>query len=133
MSITEDLRQLQNPRLQPGTKDVLGFDLGHGDTSVSRVPAAGGRVEPQEVVKGAKVIATIVGMRQDGGTIVGKDAFSDPEVLHPVQQFKSSNVDDPAVAGPLRSFVSGAIQGLKANNGTIPFDSTTLIVFGCPS
>lgn len=128
----DSLKSLEQPHLIPETKDVIGFDLGHGDTSLIRVPASGGRVQILEAVIGLKVIATAVGTRADGSIVIGKDAFR-RDIADVVQQFKSPYVTDPAVAGPLRSFVTQVLKGLRLNNSTIPFDATTLVVFGCPS
>ena len=133
MTAADPLKLLEQPELIAETKDVIGFDLGHGDTSISRVPAIGGQRQILEAVKGFKVIPTVVGRRKDGSIVVGKDAFSDPKVAHALQQFKSPHITDPTVADPLRLFVSGVMEGLRRTSSTIPFDLTTLMVFGCPS
>ena len=132
MAISETLQQLQYPQLLPETKDIIGFDLGHGDTSVSRVSATGGDSQKLEVVTGYKVIPSVVGTENET-PIVGKRALTDPEVIQPRQQFKSPDISKPEVGGPLRSFVSGVMKSLRSNNSTVLFDSTTLIVFGHPS
>ena len=132
MAISEALQQLQHPQLLPETKDIIGFDLGHGDTSVSRVSATGRESQKLEVVTGYKVIPSVVGTENET-PIVGKRALTDPEVIQPRQQFKSPDINKPEVGGPLRLFVSGVMKGLRSNNSTVPFDSTTLVAFGHPS
>lgn len=132
MVISEVLQQLQHPQLLPETKDIIGFDLGHGDTSASRVSATGGDSQKLEAVTGYKVIPTVVGTENEM-PIIGKRALTDPEVIQPRQQFKSPDISKPEVGRPLRLFVSGAMEGLRNNNSTVLFDSTTLIVFGHPS
>ncbi len=132
MAISEALQQLQHPQLLSETKDIIGFDLGHGDTSVSRVSATGGDSQKLEAVTGYKVIPTVVGTENEM-PVVGKRALTDPEVIQPRQQFKSPDISKPEVGRSLRLFVSGVIEGLRNNNSTILFDFTTLIVFGHPS
>lgn len=132
MAISEALQQLQHPQLLSETKDIIGFDLGHGDTSASRVSATGGDSQKLEAVTGYKVIPTVVGTENEL-PIVGKRALTDPEVIQPRQQFKSPDISKPEVGRPLRLFVSGVMEGLRNNNSTVLFDSTTLIVFGHPS
>nr|WKN38534.1 hypothetical protein K4G66_07435 [Tunicatimonas sp. TK19036] len=132
MDNIQSLEQLERPQLISETKDVVGFDLGHGDTSAARVSATGGRVQPLELVKGTKVIPTALGTRTDGSIVIGKDAFRQ-DVKDSVQQFKSAKVNDPQVSVALRTFVNEAVNRLRTNNSTIAFNPTTLMVFGCPS
>ena len=132
MDNIKTLEQLERPELIAETKDVVGFDLGHGDTSAARVAATGGRVQPLELVKGTKVIPTALGTKADGSIVIGKDAFRQ-DVNDPIQQFKSAKVSNPQVSVALRTFVNEAINRLRINNSTIAFNPTTLVVFGCPS
>ena len=132
MNNITSLEQLERPALTDETQDVVGFDLGHGDTSAARVAASGGRVQPLELIKGTKVIPTALGTKADGSIVIGKDAFRQ-DVSDPVQQFKSARVSDPQVSVALRTFVNEAIHRLRTNNSTIAFNPTTLVVFGCPS
>ena len=124
MAISEALQQLQHPQLLSETKDIIGFDLGHGDTSVSRVSATGGDSQKLEAVTGYKVIPTVVGIENEI-PVVGKRALTDPEVIQPRQQFKSPDISKPEVGKPLRLFVSGVMEGLRNNNSIVLFDSTT--------
>ncbi|HHM04926.1 MAG TPA: hypothetical protein ENJ19_04175 [Gammaproteobacteria bacterium] len=132
MNDTSTLQLPAAPRLAAHTKDVVGFDLGHGDTSVTRAPAAGGRVDTLEIRKGLKVIPTAVGSGRGGQTVIGDETFQ-RGVSTVYQQFKSPYLDDPAVAGPLAAFLTEAVKRLRDNHSTIAFDDTTLLVFGCPS
>jgi len=132
MNKIESLDQLEHPELISETKDVVGFDLGHGDTSAARIAATGGRVQPLELVKGTKVIPTALGTRTDGTIVIGKDAFRQ-DVRDQVQQFKSAQVSNQQISAALRIFVNEAINKLRVNNSTIAFNPTTLVVFGCPS
>ncbi len=126
------LEQLAQPNLSRNTKDILGFDLGHGDTSVAFVPATKLERAQLEIAKGKKVIPTAVG-KKAGGTVVVGDAAYLSDVLKVEHQFKSSRVTDPNVSEPIRAFVKKVFEELRRNNSTISYDKSTLVVFGCPS
>lgn len=124
--------QFENQELEHYTKDVIGFDLGHGDTSISHVSASGGDTEKLEIVKGYKVIPTAFSMDKNGVVVIGKDAYR-KNFLNVQHQFKNYKVNDSIVAKPLGQFLKAVIEKLHANNSVISFDRTTLIVFGVPS
>ena len=126
------LRALEQPELDPDPVDIIGFDLGHGDTSVARVHALGGEAMKLEILKGSKTVVTAVAKAADGGILIGRNAYRG-DAMGLTHQFKSSQVTERAVYEPLRLFVRATVGKLRENNSTIPFDRTTLFVFGCPS
>ena len=126
------LRALEQPDLKPDPVDVLGFDLGHGDTSITRIHVLGGDANKLEILKGSKTVPTAVARTSNGIVLIGRQAYS-KDARDLVHQFKSSHVNEISVSEPVGLFVRTALDKVRENNNTIPFDRTTLVVFGCPS
>lgn len=116
----------------PHTAEVIGFDLGHGDTSVARVDA---RHQTEttifEVVADRRYTVTAVG-RERGEIVIGRDAVESAEVEELQTGFKSPDVDDPVIRAALQDFVAGVAKRLRDGFG-VQFGPQTLVVFGHPA
>lgn len=113
-------------------KDVefIGFDLGHGETALTRAFAQG-HSEP-EILEYRGTRSLITAVAKDGKAIrIGAEALSlsDARIW---AKFKSPDLDAPDVREPLTLFTKALIDGLT-KDGSLrgPKDSRFLI--GCPS
>ncbi|MEV4136694.1 hypothetical protein AB0J72_31525 [Dactylosporangium sp. NPDC049742] len=116
----------------PGIESIIGFDLGHAETSVSYV-AVGGDREPRvcEIVPGARIVRTVVGNDPDGNTVIGDEAVIRRDVVDLNAKFKTPDLSSGPGAHATVQFVR-AILGRLIETGTVPGPGT-LIVFGHPA
>ncbi|MEU8080275.1 hypothetical protein AB0B31_33065 [Catellatospora citrea] len=110
---------------------IIGFDFGHGETSVSRLTATASQPTVLEITPGRRVITTAVGIAPGGISVIGDEALRRSDVTDLSVAFKKANLKDRAVSRPTGMFIDAVIRQLE-NNGE-PVDEHTLVVFGHPS
>ncbi|MFC8848541.1 MULTISPECIES: Hsp70 family protein [unclassified Micromonospora] len=121
--MTSDLKSVQR---------LVGFDLGHGETSVARMNVTNGS-QPYvvEVFPGSRVVTTAVAKLPSGTIVIGDNAALLPDATDMQAKFKSPHIADPRVHRPTSAFV-GAVLDLLVDSGEA-IDGDTLVVFGHPS
>ena len=115
-----------------GSKDIefVGFDLGHGETALTRAFAQG-HAEPEILeYRGVRSLITAVAKDRDGVRI-GAEALSlsDAKIW---AKFKSPELQAPDVAEPLTLFTRTLVEGLAAD-GSLRGPNESRFVIGCPS
>ncbi|MEL6686311.1 MAG: hypothetical protein AAFP97_01670 [Pseudomonadota bacterium] len=116
-------------------KDIefIGFDLGHGETALSRAFAQG-HAEPEILeYRGSRSLVTAVSKagKSSGDIRIGAEAltFTDARVW---AKFKSPDLDDPEVREPVTLFCKTLIKGLT-DDGSLRGPAQSRFVIGCPS
>ncbi len=112
--------------------EIVGFDLGHGETAVALAMFAA-TTEPQILdIHGSKSIITAVAQHATRGTLIGDDAFMARNVSSLRIAFKSPEIDRFEVREPLKLFVGKVLEVLLKDR-EITGGDTTLFFVGCPS
>lgn len=112
--------------------EIVGFDLGHGETAVALAMFAA-TTEPQILdIHGSKSIITAVAQHPSRGTLIGDDAFMARNVSSLRIAFKSPDVERLEVREPVKLFV-GKILEILLKDRKITGGDTTLYFVGCPS
>ncbi|WP_133916770.1 Hsp70 family protein [Streptomyces sp. NBC_00582] len=119
---------------------VIGFDLGHGDTALTKVhiglhtgaAALGDRNAPPEVIElggDRRQLVTAVAVTPDDAVLVGEDAVAH-EGPRKYVAFKSPDLDEADVRTPLELFARRVVADVRA---THVGDGPVRWVFGHPS
>ena len=111
--------------------EVIGFDIGHAETAVTRANM-GATTQPAVLkVQGQAPIVTAVA-ETGGRALVGKDAYSgrNPEGLNVA--FKSPRLKDHETRRPTKLFVQRIVEMLIEER-KIAGGAESLFVVGCPS
>jgi molecular chaperone DnaK (HSP70) len=113
-------------------REVVGFDLGHGETAVAWV-----RLESQSApqileVNGRRSQVTAVGRHPTLGVVVGERALRFPDMHDTRIAFKQRPPGDADYAATLRAFVS-QYHSLLHTAGTVGPEEETCYFVGCPS
>jgi molecular chaperone DnaK (HSP70) len=112
--------------------EIIGFDLGHGETAVA-LAMLSATVEPQILdVYGTKSILTAVAQHPTRGVLIGDDAFMARNVNTLRIAFKSPDIDRQDVREPLTLFVGKVLEVLLRDRKITGGDATLFFV-GCPS
>ncbi len=112
--------------------EIVGFDLGHGETAVA-LAMLSATVEPQMLdVYGTRSILTAVAQHPTRGVLIGDDAFMARNVSNLRIAFKSPDVERLDVREPLVLFVGKVLEVLLRDRKITGSDSTLFFV-GCPS
>ena len=111
---------------------IVGFDLGHGESSVS-VTNLLSRDTPDslELLNGRKSIITAVGIG-DNKVLIGDDAFLSNKIDAFHIMFKSFEFEYEGFITPMKFFVSELFNILE-NRGTLRLEENTHFFVGCPS
>ncbi len=120
-------------------KDIefIGFDLGHGETALTRAFAQG-HAEPEILeYRGVRSLVTVVSKdKKRSKTIrIGSEALTLSDSTDNAKvwaKFKSSDLDAPDVREPLTLFTKALIQGLT-DDGSLRGPRDSHFVIGCPS
>ena len=127
------IKILNNEKLSGKDIEIIGFDLGHGETSITRTSLLSKR-EPiaVDIINGKKTILTTVALHPKRGVLIGDDAFDafDPIKMHIF--FKSRHLELLEVAEPMKIFIQKCLQCI-INNGSIVCDNDTMFIVGSPS
>ena len=112
--------------------EIVGFDLGHGETAVALAMFAA-TTEPQILdIHGSKSIITAVAQHPTRGTLIGDDAFMARNVSSLRIAFKSPEIERYEVREPVKLFVGKVLEVLLKDR-EITGGDTTLFFVGCPS
>ena len=112
--------------------EIVGFDLGHGETAVALAMFAA-TTEPQILdIHGTKSIITAVAQHSTRGTLIGDDAFMARNVNSLRIAFKSPEIKRYEVREPVKLFVGKVLEVLLKDR-EITGGDTTLFFVGCPS
>jgi molecular chaperone DnaK (HSP70) len=112
--------------------EIVGFDLGHGETAVA-LAMFGATTEPQIVdIHGSKSIITAVAQHPTRGILIGDDAFMARNVSSLRIAFKSPEVERHEVREPVKLFVGKVLEVLLKDRAITGGDKTLFFV-GCPS
>ena len=112
--------------------EIVGFDLGHGETAVALAMFAA-TTEPQILdIHGSKSIITAVAQHATRGTLIGDDAFLARNVSSLRIAFKSPEIERHEVREPVKLFVRKVLEVLLKDR-EITGGDTTLFFVGCPS
>ena len=118
----------------PSLKDVeiIGFDLGHGETAVA-LAMVSATAEPQILdLYGTRSILTAVAHHPTRGVLIGDDAFLSRNVMSLHIAFKSPDVERREVREPISLFVRKVLEVL-VHDRKITGGDETLFFVGCPS
>jgi hypothetical protein len=113
---------------------VVGFDLGHGETALSKVQVRDD-APPQAIdlpgsVSGRQHV-TAIAQHPQRGLLVGENAIT-PGVTYLALAFKSPQLDRPDVSEPTRLFVAKVREDVTSA-GLVPRTGVQVWVFGAPS
>ena len=90
--------------------EIVGFDLGHGETAVALAMFAA-TTEPQILdIHGSKSIITAVAQHPTRGTLIGDDAFMARNVSSLRIAFKSPEIDRFEMREPVKLFVGKVLS-----------------------
>ena len=112
--------------------EILGFDLGHGESAIA-LAMLSATVEPQILdLYGARSILTAVARHPTRGVLIGDDAYLSRNVSELAIAFKSPEVERREVHEPITLFV-GKILEVLVRDRKITGGAVTLFFVGCPS
>ena len=114
--------------------EIIGFDLGHGETALARTRRnAGGEPTPLEIC-GSRSIVTAVGRDGDGRIVIGRDVVTfSSNLVETYTRFKHSTLDaHPAAGKATRLFVRGVCDHL-IESGQVARPDQAFFLVGCPS
>jgi molecular chaperone DnaK (HSP70) len=112
--------------------ETIGFDLGHGETAVSKARVES--IEPPEMleVNNKKIQITALGWHPDLGYLVGEQALIQVGVTLLEIAFKQRPNDDPNYQKTIRKFLETYYHLLKESK-QIEGGETSHFFVGCPS
>ena len=112
--------------------EIVGFDLGHGETAIA-LAMFGATTEPQVLdIHGTRSLLTAVAQHPSRGILIGDDAFMARNVNSLRIAFKSPEVERFEVREPIKLFV-GKILEILLQDRKITGGDATLYFVGCPS
>ncbi len=131
------IQALDKAPSQPINKEIIGFDLGHGETAIAKTTlfteeSKFNLTPPKtlEIINGKSSIITAVAMK-DGRILIGDDAYSFKDVTDLYILFKSYQLDDPKVYEPIKNFVRKCLDNLQKQGTRL--DQNTHFIVGSPS
>jgi molecular chaperone DnaK (HSP70) len=112
--------------------ETIGFDLGHGETAVSKARVES--IEPPEMleINNKKVQITALGWHPDLGYLVGEQALIQAGVTQLKISFKQKPNNDPTYRKTISSFLETYYHRLKESK-QIEDGSGSQFFVGCPS
>lgn len=111
--------------------EIIGFDLGHGETAISKTMLFSNS-EPQAIDIGGKTsIITAVGTI-NGRTVIGEDAYMSRDTKDLSILFKDYEFEKPEVREPIQKFVRRCLEILREQH-KIAGDQFTYFFVGAPS
>ena len=112
--------------------EVVGFDLGHGETTLSITNLLSSN-EPKNIeILGSKTTITAIAEHNERGVIIGEDAYESLNSKYLDIGFKSFNLNDPDKIKPLKAFIK-KIKEILINEKNIKGLKETLFIVGCPA
>jgi molecular chaperone DnaK (HSP70) len=114
-------------------KEIVGFDLGHGETAVAKA-AVRSDAEPELLeVNGRKSQVTAIGIDpKRARPLIGEQAINARNLVRLDISFKRRPQQDPAYRQSVRQFLQEYYR-LLAEGGQLSPDGTTRFLVGCPT
>lgn len=111
--------------------EIIGFDLGHGETAICRTMLAS-TAEPEVIdIEGKPSIITAVGM-VNGEIAIGEKAYLSRNAQDLSILFKNYHFDNPEICNSIQNFVKGCLKILRDEN-KIKGDQGSYFFVGSPS
>lgn len=124
-------REYANLLKQKANLEIIGFDLGHGETAICRTMLAS-TAEPEVIdIEGKPSIITAVGM-VNGEIAIGEKAYLSRNAQDLSILFKDYHFDNPKVCNSIQNFVKGCLKILRDEN-KIKGDQDSYFFVGSPS
>jgi hypothetical protein len=124
--------QLPSPVYLDTELEIVGFDLGHGESALALAQVAA-TTEPQVLdLQPRKSFITAVAVHPKHGVLIGEDAYTARNLESLRVGFKSSRLQQPETREPTRLFVRKIAELLRQKN-LIRDPQKTHFVVGCPS
>lgn len=114
----------------PVVDEIVGFDLGHGETAIARVSLQPNSTPTTLEIMGRKSQVTAIGQIPGNGLVIGENALSDLRVKDLRLGFKERPPSTPDATRALVEFVRQCKNLLK---GQIRDGGRTHYFVGCPS
>ncbi len=115
-----------------GITDIIGFDLGHGESALTLAKVAS-VTEPQVLeVQASRSFITAVAEHPKRGIIIGDDAYKARELDSLRVRFKTSELNNPQARAPIKLFASQVLHLLEEKD-LIPNRQHCRFIVGCPS
>lgn len=126
--------------MSDGPTEVLGFDLGHGETAVARASLTADTPAEMLEIQSRKSIVTAVGRHPTRGVVVGEAALVDPSIEDAAIGFKGSPLGRPGESPVqiaernerVKQFFRGCLLSLAAGKQLSDLAGARVYV-GCPS
>jgi hypothetical protein len=112
--------------------EVVGIDLGHGETAVAKVSVNHDTSPTAITVRGKTSQITALGYHPDRGFVIGQEALLDPDVQAVLTTFKQRPTDDPSYPEILADYLRTYYQVLR-DSGNIRGGEKSHFFIGCPS
>lgn len=119
----------------PSDVTIVGFDLGHAETTLAKTRGASATSPEPVPLKGAPSghpLLTVVGVQRNGTVMVGQEAAGAHGLTELHVAFKSPHFDDPTVSKPVQLFVEKVVEDAQ-ENGHIPGNGAIHWTFGAPA
>jgi hypothetical protein len=118
-------------------KEVIGFDLGHGESALARAVLEGNRSQVQDLeVNNARSQITAVGYHPQEGILIGEAALTTENVVELAVAFKCNPITEPErwveANKKIRDFARACYQALRRMNKIAPGEQCHFYI-GCPS
>jgi hypothetical protein len=112
--------------------EVVGIDLGHGETAVAKVSVHHDTPPTAITVQGKTSQITALGYHPHRGFVIGDEALLDPDVQTVLTCFKQRPADDPSYQEILADYLQ-AYYRVLVDSGSIRGDKESYFFVGCPS
>ena len=112
--------------------EIIGFDLGHGETAVAKTTLFSTSHPAPIQINGKNSIITAMGMSQ-GRILIGDDAYKSTNITDLSILFKSYRLNEPEVYEPIENFVRRCLEILRTQRDIQENDEDTYFFVGSPS
>src|SRR5262249_15995388 len=116
----------------PESIEIIGFDVGHGESAVARVGLDGSSDPEMLGVNGEKRQISAIATHPTVGILIGKRAYLSPDVRTLTIGFKAKPRDDADYEDTLRNFVAAYARILREQHQLSDHATQNWLV-GCPS
>ena len=135
MAKMRTIPQSPTPREPQGAVDIIGFDLGHGETALARLSSSARDEEPQMVeIMAKKSQITALGHKPGVGDLIGEQAIKSIGITELIVGIKpmKRRLQDPDHQRVLERFIRKYLHILE-ETGQVPEIGGRLFVVGSPS
>lgn len=126
------VRRFMSPRNLKKDLEIIGFDLGHGETAVAMTTLFSTSPPAPIQINGKNSIITAMGMSQ-GRILIGDDAYKSTDITDLYILFKSYRLNKPEVYEPIENFVRRCLEILREQGDIQVNDEDTYFFVGSPS